>query len=365
MLRTGVIYDERYLRHMTGQGAMELPPERGLAHQMPHPEAPERIENVNSLLISSKFIDSLVEIRPKEADRSVLELVHGKSYIDRIRDLCQSGGGRIEEFTPVSAESYDISRLAVGGCIAGVESVLGGEVQNVYALIRPPGHHASRAKGMGFCLFNNVAITAEYLKRERGLNRILILDWDVHHGNGTQSIFYDDPSVMFVSLHQDGNFPPKSGTVEEVGRGNGEGYTINIPLPPGTGDCGYVSAMREIVEPVCHQFRPEFILVSAGQDPNIFEPLARMCVTYEGFEKMTSTVKGLAQSHCQDRLVMLQEGGYNIVYQPYAVVTIIEVLSGRKADLDKPYDGFRYPETFHFEENLRNVVSVQQRYWKF
>jgi acetoin utilization deacetylase AcuC-like enzyme len=363
MEQTGIVYDERYLEHITGQGAMEYPPERGLAHQMPHPEAPERIKNVHSLITSSRFIDSLIQISPKIADPSVLELVHEKSYIDTVRELSESGGGRIEPTTPLSGRSYEIALLAVGGCITGAEAILRGEVENVYALIRPPGHHASRAQGMGFCLFNNVAITAEYLKQEHGLERVLIVDWDVHHGNGTQSIFYEDPSVMFFSLHQDGNYPPQSGTIEEVGKGKGEGFTINIPLPPGTGDWGYVSAFREVVEPLCRQFRPEFILVSAGQDPSMVDPLGRMCVTYEGFEKMASIVKRLAQECCLGRLLIAQEGGYNIVYQPYAVVTMIEALSGQKADLNKPYSEFKYPETAYFKDNLQKVLSTQRRYW--
>ena len=363
MERTGIVYDDRYLEHLTGQGAMEYPPDRGLAHQMSHPEAPERIKNVHSLMTSSGFIDSLIQISPQVVDPSILELVHDRRYIDTVRELSQSGGGRISPTTPLSEKSYEIALLAVGGCIAGAEATLRGEVKNAYALIRPPGHHASRSQGMGFCLFNNVAITAEYLKQQCGLKRVLIVDWDVHHGNGTQSIFYDDPSVVFFSLHQDGNYPPQSGTVEEVGNGNGEGYTINIPLPPGTGDGGYVSALREVVEPVCREFRPEFILVSAGQDPSMVDPLGRMCLTYEGFEKMTSIVKGLAQECCLGRLLIAQEGGYNIVYQPYAVVTILETLSGQKADLKKPYSDFTYPETACFRDNLQRVVSTQRRYW--
>jgi len=363
MGRTGIVYDDRYLDHITGQGAMEYPPEKGLAHQMPHPEAPERIKNVHSLLTSSRLIDFLIQISPTVVDRSILELVHDKRYIDTVRELSESGGGRIEPETPLSERSYEIALLAVGGCITGVEAILRGEVENVYALIRPPGHHASRAQGMGFCLFNNVAITAEYLKREHGLERVLIVDWDVHHGNGTQSIFYDDPSVMFFSLHQDGNYPPQSGTVEEVGEGKGEGFTINIPLPPGTGDGGYVSALQEIVGPLCRQFKPEFILVSAGQDPSMVDPLGRMCVTYAGFEKMASIIKRLAQECSLGRLLIAQEGGYNIVYQSYAVVTMIETLSGQKAHLDKPYGDFTYPETTYFKENLQKVLSTQRKYW--
>lgn len=365
MTKTGIIYDERYLEHTTGQGAMWLPPDEGLVHQMPHPEGPERIANVQSLLVSSGFMDSLAQIKPRVAGRRIIELAHDTSYVDEIKELCEKGGGRIDEgTTPVCEKSYDIALLAVGGCIEGVNSILADEVENAYALIRPPGHHAGRATGMGFCLLNNVAIAAEYLKQERGLGRILIIDWDVHHGNGTQSIFYDDPSVLFVSLHQDGCYPPDMGTVGEVGSGKGEGYNINIPLPPGTGDRGYVSAVRDIVSPVCEQFQPEFILISAGQDPNLVDPLARMMVTYTGFREMASTVKRLAEKHCEGRLLIVQEGGYNIVYQPYAVIGIIESLSGKKADLMKPYDDFKYKEPDHFKDSLQEVISVQRKYWK-
>jgi len=360
--RTGYIYDERYLDHITGYGAMD----KGLAHQMPHPESPARIANAHSLLTSSGLINSLVQIKPRVVERETVEMVHDRTYIDDVIKICQSGGDRIGEFwvTFVCEKSYDIALLAVGGCITGVESILAGDVVNAYALVRPPGHHAERAEGMGYCVFNNIAITAEYLKQKHGLRKILIVDWDVHHGNGTQSIFYEDPSVLYISLHQETNNDYELGAVGEVGAEKGEGFNINIPLPPGTGDNGYTAAMHHIVKTVCEQFKPEFILVSAGQDCSMVDPLSRMSVTYDGFHTLTSGVKELAEKCCEGRLLIVQEGGYHIIYQAYAVVTILETLSGGKSNLTKFYEDYKYLDTNYFKENIQKVILTQGKYWK-
>lgn len=366
MTHTGIIYNDRFLEHITGSGAMSLPPREDLSHHISHPECPERIANAYAILTSSGFINSLILIEPLASDIQTIEFVHEKGYIKKIKQVCESGGGRVDNagFTPVSKKSYEIALLGVGGCIRGVDYIMGGDIDNAYALIRPPGHHAVRNEAMGYCLFNNVAVTAEYLKRKHGVGKILIVDWDVHHGNGTQSIFYEDPSVLFISLHQDGNFPPDSGNVEEVGKGKGKGFNVNIPFTPCTGDEGYVYAFRKILEPVCEQFAPDFILVSAGQDSALLDPLGRNAVTYSGFREMTSILKMLAGRYCNGRLLIVQEGGYDIIYQAFSVLTIIEELSDTESGITKPFDGYKYPETRSYKADVQNVITQHQSYWK-
>jgi acetoin utilization deacetylase AcuC-like enzyme len=367
MSKTGIVYDQRFLEHKTGKGLSSLPPHDYIAHHVPHPECHERIANVESLLSVSGFIDRLVEIKPEMAKTDTIEFVHGKAYIDRVKSACQRGGERVDSdgFTPVSPKSYETALISVGGCIKGADSIIAGDVSNVYALIRPPGHHACRDEAMGFCLFNNVAVTAEYLKRKYRIEKIAIIDWDVHHGNGTQSIFYNDPSVLFISLHQNGNFPPDSGMFEETGEKNGKGYTVNIPLEPGTGNEGYAHAFEKIVLPVCKQFDPDFVLVSAGQDCSLFDPLGRNSVTYNGFQMMADMVKTLAEHHCEGKLLIAQEGGYDIIYQAFSTLTIIETLAGKKSGIDKPFDGYAYPEVVNYASNVQKTVASLQEYWEF
>lgn len=205
-----------------------------------------------------------------------------------------------------------------------------GKARNVYSLNRPPGHHAEREFGMGFCLFNNIAIAAQYAREKYGLKRILIIDWDVHHGNGTENSFYNDSDILFVSLHQEFNFPADRGFAEDVGEGNGQGFNINIPLPAGTGNAGYLYAFEEVIVPIADQFRPELVLISAGQDASVFDPLAQMMVTADGFGKLASIVKGIAERHCNGRLVACHEGGYSAPYVPFCTLRVIEALRGLK-----------------------------------
>lgn len=244
-----------------------------------------------------------------------------------------------------------------------------GKVDNVYALTRPPGHHAEAQEGMGFCIFNNVAIAAKYAKRKYNLDRILVLDWDVHHGNGTEQAFYDDDSTLFISIHQDRLFPPERGYVEHCGEGKGEGYNVNIPLPAGTGNAGYMHAFEKIVEPIVDQFKPELILVSAGQDPSFFDPLARMMVTSEGFYRFLEFMKKLAEKHCDGRLVLSHEGGYSAAYVPFCSMAIVEALSEQKSGVEDPFmDAFGVPvETLfpHEEEAVQRVMEQQSKYWDF
>jgi acetoin utilization deacetylase AcuC-like enzyme len=205
---------------------------------------------------------------------------------------------------------------------------MSGQVRNTYALLRPPGHHALSNRAMGFCIFNNAVIAAHYARKVYGLERIMIVDWDVHHGNGTQDAFYADPEVLFVSLHQQDWYPKLSGELEQIGTGAGAGFTVNIPLPAGTGDRGYRAAFEQLVIPVGLQFRPQLVIISAGQDANWLDPLAAMMVTQSGFRRMSELVLRLAEETCEGRLVMLQEGGYSAAYVPYCTVAAVQPLLG-------------------------------------
>jgi acetoin utilization deacetylase AcuC-like enzyme len=221
-----------------------------------------------------------------------------------------------------------IARLAAGGAVAAVEAVIAGQVPAAYAMIRPPGHHAIADQSMGYCVFNNVAIAVRQAQQNHGVRRVMVVDWDVHHGNGTQAIFFDDPDVLFVSLHQDDLYPQDSGTLQKIGGRGAEGLTVNIPLPAGLGNAGYRSAFEQVVLPVGRSFSPELIVISAGQDACISDPLGRMSLTTAGYRWMTSALVELAAEVAGGRLVVCQEGGYAPEYSPYCSAVIAETLAG-------------------------------------
>ncbi len=238
--------------------------------------------------------------------------VHRADYLDRLERMRpETGIVRIDADTLMSPESYRVARLAVEGTLAAADGIMAGRFANAFCAVRPPGHHAEANRAMGFCLFNNVAVAARYLQQRYGLSRVFIIDWDVHHGNGTQHIFDEDPTVFYFSIHQ---FPfyPGTGRADEHGRGAGEGYTLNCPLPPGQGDEEYISVFEKSLRPAVEAFRPDFILVSAGFDAHRDDPLANMRVTEEGFGEMTRMVNEWARVYCRGRVLSCLEGGYNL-----------------------------------------------------
>ncbi|MDP9364830.1 MAG: class II histone deacetylase, partial [Chloroflexota bacterium] len=236
---------------------------------------------------------------------------------------------------------YEVARLAAGGAMAAVDAAVAGVARRSFVLYRPPGHHAVRDRGMGYCLFNNVAIAARHAQNAHGIERVLIVDWDVHHGNGTQEAFWDDPSVLFVSVHQEGLYPAGSGGLDEVGEGAGRGFTVNVPLPAGSGDAAYAAAFERVVVPAARAFRPELVLVSAGQDAGAMDQHGRMCVTTEGYRRLTEAMVGVADEFAEGRLVALQEGGYSEIYGPYCTLAIVETLAGERTSLPEPLDPAR------------------------
>jgi acetoin utilization deacetylase AcuC-like enzyme len=256
--------------------------------------------------------------------------------VSRIKALSAEMGGEAGEETPFGRGSYEIALLAAGGCLTAVDAVLDGKVDNAYALVRPPGHHAERDRGRGFCIFGNVALAAMHAREARGLSRVAIVDWDVHHGNGTEHAFYSDPTVLTISIHQDNNYPPGSGAIADAGSGAGAGYNINVPLPPGSGVGAYVAAFEHVVAPALRAFRPELILVASGLDASAMDPLASMMMTSDGYRKLTQIVLAAARDVCDGRVVACHEGGYSPAYVPYCGLAIMEEMAGIQSGLADP-----------------------------
>lgn len=295
-MATGLVYHPDYLQHLTG---------------MTHPERPARLQSIMSQLQKSAFLKELVLLDIKPADLTWIEKIHDRQHIENVRGASERAPTYLDPDTPVSARSFEVALLAVGGTLAACDAVMSGRVQNAFGAVRPPGHHAERGRAMGFCLFNNIAIAARYLQEQHNCERVLIVDWDVHHGNGTQFSFYDDPSVFYFSIHQYPHYPG-TGARSEQGDGKGKGYTLNVPMPAGTGDAEYVAAFENELVPAARAFKPDVILISAGFDGHRRDPLASMDLTEDGFARLTEIVKRLAEELCCGRIVSLLEGGYEL-----------------------------------------------------
>jgi len=293
---TGIVKDCRYLRHGT---------------EFSHPETPQRLASIYEMLDNPDMGWKFIGIDAREATREEIERVHLPAYIDRIAATAGEKLFMLDPDTVTTAESYDVARLAAGGVINAIDGVVSGHADNAFALVRPPGHHAQAAVAAGFCIFNNIAIGARDAIARHGMERVLIVDWDLHHGNGTQEAFYEDPQVLYLSTHQSPGYPG-TGAMSELGRGPGLGYTLNIPLRGGAGDALYVRLFRDILSPVAQAFRPEIILVSAGFDTYVGDPLGEMRVTPEGFACLTRVLLNLAEATCGGRLALVLEGGYHI-----------------------------------------------------
>ena len=313
-MKVGYVYDPVYLRHDTGQ----------------HPENASRLEAIISHLEQTQLIRQLTLVEPRAASIEELSLVHSERHIACIQEVAKDGGGWLDPDTVMSTDSYEAALYAAGGLIRATEAVMQGEVDSAFALVRPPGHHATTTQAMGFCLFNNIAIAARYALAKYSLKRIAIIDFDVHHGNGTQESFYDDPQVLYISTHES-PFYPGTGYIEETGRGEAEGTTVNIPLPAGCGDAEYLLAFEQIIIPVVRRFNPQFILVSAGYDTHWADGLAMMKVSVTGFAQMVRSIKGLADELCSGRLVLTLEGGYNLTALAASVKATFGVLLGNNS----------------------------------
>jgi acetoin utilization deacetylase AcuC-like enzyme len=333
-MTTLLVYDERCLAHHNG--SMLLANDAQAWLDVPHVESATRLERTIQVLDRSGVAGRLQRVPARAATEEDLLLAHTPAHVAAIRDACERGvPAWVGPEARVGTASWEPALLAAGGSIEAVDRVLDGRCRNAYVLVRPPGHHASAEQAMGFCLFNNVAIAGRHAQRRAGVERVAIVDWDVHHGNGTQALFYDDPNVLFISLQQDGLYPADSGRTDETGTGPGSGATVNIPLPAGSGDAGYLHAFDEVVVPALRAFAPGLILVSAGQDPSAADPLGRMSVTTEGFRWMASRVRAAADELCDGRLVLLQEGGYSADHLPFCVLAIVEAVAGLSATFER------------------------------
>ena len=324
--KVGLGFDDRYLQHNSGDFLIGYRDRYPYAEPVPHLSSPAILSRAKHLIDLHGLSRLMTPIGSREATDDELALYHTEGHIDKVREVGKHGGDT-GIGAPIGPGGDVIARLAVGGVIEGVNAIFRGDVHHALCLVRPPGHHAMSDQGMGFCTFNNVVIGARVAQRDHGAKRIAILDWDVHHGNGTQDAFYEDPDVLFISLHQEDLFPPVGwGSLDQQGDGDGAGTTINVPLPPGSGNPTYLSAVREIVAPAIRSFAPDLIIISAGQDASVMDPLGRMSLTTAGYREMTGIMRDLADEVCQSRLLVALEGGYSEIYAPYCTAAIAEGL---------------------------------------
>ncbi|HSQ77601.1 MAG TPA: histone deacetylase [Nitrospirota bacterium] len=345
MSSLAIIKDDRYLEHNPGLG---------------HPESPDRLKVIHALL-DTEF-SALPVITPRLATESELALIHDPFYIQTVAKTEGRVHSQLDPDTGLSARSYEIARLAAGGLLQAVDSLLTpnsalSTPNSIFAFVRPPGHHAEPGRAMGFCLFNNIAIAAEYARQKFGLQRILIADWDLHHGNGTQHAFYEDPGVLYFSSHQ---FPyyPGSGSFSETGSGPGEGFTVNAPFPPGFGDAEYRHVYDAVLKPIALEYRPELVLASAGFDPYRDDPLGSMKVSAEGFGALAAIIQNIGDKTCGGKVLLALEGGYNPQGLRDGVRSVLNTLLGQAS----PYAGGGPAPAA--EQVIEKIISIQKKYWK-
>lgn len=335
--KTGYVWHERFSWHDTGTSAGLISP-GPTVQPYKNFEAPETKSRFHSLVEVSGLMEKLVRIPTRVASDEDILRVHTQQHLEYLEEQSSLPVGDAGDgFSPFGHRGLDIARLAAGGTIAATDAVLSGEVDNAYALVRPPGHHAERDKGMGYCLLANIAIAIEWARVHHGVSRVAVVDYDVHHGNGTQSIYYDDSDVLTISIHQDRLFPQTSGMVNEVGGANASGTSINIPLPAGSGNGAYREAFTRVVLPALQAFNPDVIMVASGFDAAALDPLGRMAVTASEYRWMADKLVETAAEVCDGRLVVSHEGGYSPVYVPYCGLAVMEGLSGIDTDVVDPF----------------------------
>ena len=329
-----------------------------LEHDMPtHPERADRLRAVHARLTAGGLLQRMQSVPPTPAPRAWLTRVHDPAYLDWLEEQRPQRPHYVERDTYLGPSSYRVARLAVGGTVLATEAVLSGRARSGLALVRPPGHHALRDQPMGFCLLNNVACAAAYALEEGGLSRVLIFDFDAHHGNGTQEAFWEDPRVLYVSIHQRPLFPG-SGAATERGAGAGTGYTVNLPLPPGSGDSSLDYLVSSVVGPLADSFRPELVMLSAGYDAHWRDPLTGLSVSLSGFTALAESAVAIATRHCRGRLLAALEGGYDHEALAVGVANLAEVLLGTP---DRCIDPVGPPPTAALDdldrlERLREMV---------
>lgn len=336
---TGFVFHERCMWHDAGNAASFVP-SGGSVQPDQHAEEPETKRRIRNLMEVSGLLPRLVHIAAEPVDKDLILRVHGRAYVEEIEVNSRGLGGTAGTNTFFSTDGYDIARLSAGGCLSLMSAVVAGDVSNGYSLTRPPGHHARPNEGMGFCLFANAAIGIREVQARFGLSRIAVVDWDAHHGNGTEEIFYTDPSVLTISIHQDNLFPIGTGAMKDRGEGRGEGYNINIPLPPGSGSGAYFAAFDQVVLPALYQYRPELIVVTSGFDASGLDPLARLMLYSDAYRSLTHRLMTAAADLCGGRIAMTHEGGYSRAYAPFCGLAVMETLSGFRTDAVDPFNDY-------------------------
>ncbi|NPV60658.1 MAG: histone deacetylase [Actinobacteria bacterium] len=346
---TAVFYDPIYLEHDTGYG---------------HPERAERLEAAMGMLRETGLVDRVAVLSPRDATVEEINLVHPLGYIEMVRKTAESGGGWLDADTHVSPRSYEAALRSTGALLDGLERIFSGELENAFCLVRPPGHHATAGRAMGFCLFNNNAVAARFAMREFGITRVFILDWDAHHGNGIQDIFYEDEKVLYVSLHQYPHYPG-SGSSGETGSGKGKGYTVNFPLPARSGEDVYLAAFDEVIMPIAEQYQPELVLISAGYDGHFSDLLCSMLLRGRSYAEMTRRLKDLAERHCEGKMLAALEGGYNLDGIAVSIADTIAVMAGEDVMVEEDLGGRALPESsgrgMEVVEATRRALSS---FWK-
>jgi acetoin utilization deacetylase AcuC-like enzyme len=339
MPNPAIVADPRYAEHDTGAG---------------HPERPARIAALLDLVANT---DDLEPITARAATGDELSLVHDPAYVEDVAKTQHRDWYAFDADTPVSRRSFDTACLAAGGFLALLDAIVAGHSRNGFAFVRPPGHHAERQRAMGFCLFNNVAVGAAYLREKYGIGRVLIVDWDLHHGNGTQHIFERDPEFLYVSTHQ---YPyyPGTGAADESGAGDGTGFTVNVPFPAGCGDADYVDAFRRVVVPIAQRYEPQFVLLSAGFDAHARDPLGGMQVTEEGFRAMARMMLEVADESAQGRCAAILEGGYDLHAIRSSAAAVLDEMRNRDRPLAEPREGGHVPAL------IDHVLKLQRNYWR-
>ncbi len=346
MFKTGIVRDESYVDHRPGDF---------------HPESHRRLETVYEMLNDVDMKDNYTDVPVREATQEELLSIHSKDYVNLVASTAGKPYGYLDGDTQTSAGSYRAALRAAGGLINAIEMVNSAELDNAFALVRPPGHHAERNKGMGFCLFNNVAIGAVYAQKDLGLKKILIADWDLHHGNSTQHCFEADPTILYFSTHQY-PFYPGTGSFSEVGRGDGEGYTVNVPLSTGYGDSEYNAIYQQILQPIALKFKPDLFLASVGFDIYEGDPLGGMLVTPDGFAGLTHTLMDIARLTCDGKLLLTLEGGYNLQGLRDSVKAVLKELRGESTIENRDLAGEEGKGAI--APIIEKVRKIHSRYWE-
>ncbi len=344
---TGCVYDPIFLEH--GDPS--------------HPENRARLEAIVDHLQATGLWEQLAHLQCSPATQEQITYLHEEGYIKRLAELCRAGGGRLDADTYATRRTFEAAVTAAGGCLQAAEAVVSGEVDNAICLVRPPGHHALPAQGMGFCFFNNIALAAEHLLRG-GLERVAIVDWDVHHGNGTQEMFYRRSDVLYISVHQSPLYPG-TGTLDEIGTGQGRGFTINVPLPAGAGDEHLVRAHRQIILPALRAYQPQFVLISAGYDGHWRDPLAGFRLTTDAYYRVMRMTVETTQEVCGGRVCVCLEGGYNHRALAGGVAKTVLALQGKPpAEKEEAPVASKYVNHV-VDEHLDRAVKTHKSHLQF